>query len=116
MKIKQLFEGYFNRLDLDRKEDERFGIKRSPEVPKKAPEDTNRLYYLELWYDNTGYFVKTVAPTLKKAQANALFKVKKYIKANYPRYDVTGLRKDQVLIDIIPEDKIKMKELRLISV
>lgn len=114
MKINQVLEGYVKRYLLDREEDERLGIKKAPLTPQ-PPKDTNKLYYLELWYDSSGYFVKTVAPTLKKAESNALFKVKKYLKTNYPKYDITGLRKDQVLIDEIPADQIKIKQMKLID-
>jgi hypothetical protein len=116
MKINQLFEGYYSRLDLERQEDERLGIKRRPpQIPSK-PANENQRYHIALWYDTSGYLVTTVAPTLKKAQSIALYRVKQYLKANYPRYDVTGLRKDQVHMEQIPDEQVREKSRKLIVV
>ena len=116
MKINQLFEGYYSRLVVDRQEDERLGIKRRP-VPSPAPQaNENQKYHIAIWFDRTGYLVTTVAPTLKKAESQALYRVKQYLKANYPRYDVTGLIKRDVQVEQVPDDQYKAKAARLVVI
>lgn len=111
MKINQLLEGYYKTLDIERQEDRRLG---RPVVP--TPEPENNKYHLELWYDRTGYLVTTVAKTLKQAEAQALFRVKKYLKSHYPRYDVTGLIKRDVRIVQVPEEQYKARAANLLVI
>jgi len=113
MKIIDLLEGYYKSLDIDRQE----GRYVPPSKPLTQPkENRNQVYNLELWYDTTGYMITTVAPTLEKAQSQALYRVKKYLKAHYPRYDVTGLRKDQVKIIEIKPEEVRFKKGRLLVI
>lgn len=112
MKISQLLEGYFKNLDIDRQEGRYVAPK---PVPKKVATE-NQKFHIALWFDTSGYLVTTVAPTLKRAESIALYRVKQYLKANYPRYDITGLRKDQVRLEQIPEDQLRIKSRNLIIV
>lgn len=121
MKISELIEGYFSRLDLERQRNPnaQLGMKFDTYKPRPKPaeevstEEGNHKFYLELWYDSVGYYIETVAPSIEKAKMNALFRVKAYIKSHYPKYDLTGLRRDQVTIDEIPPERIKRQGLRL---
>lgn len=112
MKIKHLFEGYYKNLDIERQE-------RREDVPTSAPKkptSENYKFHIAIWYDRTGYLVTTVAPTQRKAESQALYRVKQYIKANYPRYDITGLLKSNVAIEVVPEDQYKAKAARLVVI
>lgn len=111
MKIIDLFEGYYKRLDIERQEG-RENVKTS--ATKNSEPEMDR-YVFELKYGSNGYYATTFAVSKAKAESNVFYMLKKYLKDNHPQYfrDVALIKKDIEIKDISSIDPYLARQKRM---